>query len=242
MNDNDNLDLQHLKTIGEAQAEIEENARAREDIKAIVKHTESILNPNDKAHSNVDSNVDSKKEVAISEAAKPQSKAENPQSALVKSKQETWILLDEFLKLSDLDRSKVQELIDNKSIKSKQENGMIYVEANTSTSALIRKVESKIVSLDMNGKTLDPMFVEKTIATILGLHDKVISSKDETIAAVKNENTFLKEALVSMQEIYDDDKKTIEILREQLQRTQEEVEFVKRKYKLMWGRVSNSAT
>ena len=120
MNDNDNLDLQHLKTIGEAQAEIEENARAREDIKAIVKHTESILNPNDKAPSNVDSNVDSKKEVAISEAAKPQSKAENPQSALVKSKQETWILLDEFLKLSDLDRSKVQELIDNKSIKSKQ--------------------------------------------------------------------------------------------------------------------------
>ena len=45
-----------------------------------------------------------------------------------------------------------------------------------------------------------------------------------------------------MQEIYDDDKKTIEILRQQLQKTQEEVEFVKRKYKLMWGKVSNSTT
>ena len=92
----------------------------------------------------------------------------------------------------------------------------------------------------MSGKALDPVFVEKTIATILGLHDKVISSKDETISAFKSENSFLKEALVSMQEIYDDDKKTIELLREQLQKTQEEVDFVKRKYKLMWGRVKNS--
>ncbi len=158
------------------------------------------------------------------------------------TKQETWLLLDEFLKLSGLEREKVVELIKDKTIKSKQENGRIYVEASTGTSALIKKVENRLVSLDMSGNALDPVFVEKTIATILGLHDKVLSSKDETIAAFKSENSFLKEALVSMQEIYDDDKKTIEILRQQLQKTQEEVEFVKRKYKLMWGKVSNSTT
>ena len=158
------------------------------------------------------------------------------------TKQETWLLLDEFLRLSGLKKEKVAELIKDKTIKSKQENGRIYVEASTGTSALIKKVENRLVSLDMNGNALDPVFVEKTIATILGLHDKVLSSKDETIAAFKSENSFLKEALVSMQEIYDDDKKTIEILRQQLQKTQEEVEFVKRKYKLMWGKVSNSTT
>ena len=158
------------------------------------------------------------------------------------AKQETWLLLDEFLKLSGLEREKVTELIKDETIKSKQENGRIYVEASTGTSALIKKVESRLVSLDMSGNALDPVFVEKTIATILGLHDKVLHSKDETIAAFKSENSFLKEALVSMQEIYDDDKKTIEILRQQLQKTQEEVEFVKRKYKLMWGKVSNSTT
>lgn len=158
------------------------------------------------------------------------------------TKQETWLLLDEFLRLSGLEKEKVAELIKDKTIKSKQENGRIYVEASTGTSALIKKVENRLVSLDMNGNALDPVFVEKTIATILGLHDKVLSSKDETIAAFKSENSFLKEALVSMQEIYDDDKKTIEILRQQLQKTQEEVEFVKRKYKLMWGKVSNSTT
>ena len=158
------------------------------------------------------------------------------------TKQETWLLLDEFLRLSGLEKEKVAELIKDKTIKSKQENGRIYVEASTGTSALIKKGENRLVSLDMNGNALDPVFVEKTIATILGLHDKVLSSKDETIAAFKSENSFLKEALVSMQEIYDDDKKTIEILRQQLQKTQEEVEFVKRKYKLMWGKVSNSTT
>ena len=158
------------------------------------------------------------------------------------TKQETWLLLDEFLRLSGLEKEKVAELIKDKTIKSKQENGRIYVEASTGTSALIKKVENRLVSLDMNGNALDPVFVEKTIATILGLHDKVLSSKDETIAAFKSENSFLKEALVSMQEIYDDDKKTIEILRQQLQKTQEEVEFVKRKYKLMWGKVGNSTT
>lgn len=158
------------------------------------------------------------------------------------TKQETWLLLDEFLRLSGLEKEKVAELIKDKTIKSKQENGRIYVEASTGTSALIKKVENRLVSLDMNGNALDPVFVEKTIATILGLHDKVLSSKDETIAAFKSENSFLKEALVSIQEIYDDDKKTIEILRQQLQKTQEEVEFVKRKYKLMWGKVSNSTT
>lgn len=160
----------------------------------------------------------------------------------VNTKQETWLLLEEFLKLSGLEKEKVAELIKDKTIKSKQENGRIYIEASTGTSALIKKVENRLVSLDINNNALDPVFVEKTIATILGLHDKVLSSKDETIAAFKSENSFLKEALVSMQEIYDDDKKTIEILRQQLQKTQEEVEFVKRKYKLMWGKVSNSTT
>lgn len=188
-------------------------------------------------------NLESKKAIeSKDEVESKQEKYQQIVKANANTKQETWLLLDEFLRLSGLEKEKVAELIKDKTIKSKQENGRIYVEASTGTSALIKKVENRLVSLDMNGNALDPVFVEKTIATILGLHDKVLSSKDETIAAFKSENSFLKEALVSMQEIYDDDKKTIEILRQQLQKTQEEVEFVKRKYKLMWGKVSNSTT
>ena len=37
-----------------------------------------------------------------------------------------------------------------------------------------------------------------------------------------------------------DDKKTIALLREQLKVAQEEIEFLKRKYKMMWGKVVDS--
>lgn len=68
------------------------------------------------------------------------------------------------------------------------------------------------------------------------MHEKVIDAKDETLEALKNENSFLKEALYSMQELYDEDRKTVENLNTQLKLAQEEVEFLRRKYKLMWDK------
>ncbi|MFZ5374835.1 MAG: DUF3972 domain-containing protein, partial [Campylobacterota bacterium] len=62
-------------------------------------------------------------------------------------------------------------------------------------------------------------------------------AKEETIESIKNENEFLKEALASLQELYEEDRKTIETLTEQLRLSQQEVEFMRRKYKLMWGKV-----
>ncbi len=151
----------------------------------------------------------------------------------------TWLELEEFSKLSGLNETKILELVNDGSIKSKKDGDKTFIDASSGTSALVKKVESNLVSADMNGKELDPIFVEKTISTILALHDKVISAKDETISAFKNENTFLKDALISMQEVYDDDKKTMETLRSQLESAREEIEFMKRKYRLMWGKVAN---
>lgn len=151
----------------------------------------------------------------------------------------TWLVLSEFARLSGLDETKVLELVNDGSIKSRQDGNQILIDATTGTSVLVKKVESSLVSADMSGKELDPVFVERTISTILGLHDKVVAAKDETISAFKNENSFLKDALISMQEVYDDDKKTMETLRNELERSREEVEFMKRKYRLMWGKVSN---
>lgn len=153
----------------------------------------------------------------------------------------TWISVDEFIKLSGLEEARVLELIESGAIVSKKEGENVMIDASSGTSALIKRVENNLVNADMHGKELSPVFVEKTIATILSLHDKVIASKDETISAFKNENAFLKDALVSMQEVYDDDKKTMEVLRLELQSAREEVEFMKRKYRLMWGKVSNMA-
>ena len=151
----------------------------------------------------------------------------------------TWMSLEEFLKLSGLPQEKVFSLIESKNILSKKEGDKILIDATSGTSALVKRVEYSLLSSDTSGNALDPLFVEKTISTILSLHEKVVAGKDETISAYKNENSFLKEALVSMQEVYDDDKKTMETLRSELERAREENEFMKRKYRLMWGRISD---
>ncbi|PAF54059.1 hypothetical protein BKH42_02275 [Helicobacter sp. 13S00482-2] len=150
----------------------------------------------------------------------------------------TWLSLKEFVKLSGIEEKRVLELINEGAIISKTHKNTLFIDASSGAQSIVKSVENNLVSADMSGNSLDPVFVEKTINTILGLHDKVISAKDETIGAFKNENIFLKDALISMQEVYDDDKKTIDTIRNELQKAREEIEFMKRKYRLMWGKVS----
>jgi|GEM_PF-3786509 hypothetical protein len=91
-------------------------------------------------------------------------------------------------------------------------------------------------------KTNGIEFVEKTIGTILSMHEKVLTAKDETVLTLKSENSFLKEALISMQEIYEEDRKTIQVLNEQLRVAQEDLNHAKKKYRLMWNKVLENAT
>jgi hypothetical protein len=89
---------------------------------------------------------------------------------------------------------------------------------------------------------VQPQFVEKTIGTIINLHEKVLDAKEETLTAVRVENTFLRDALSSLQELYDEDRITIHTLQEQLKLSQQEVEFMRRKYKLMWNKAIEEHT
>lgn len=151
----------------------------------------------------------------------------------------TWMSLEEFTKLSGLEEERVAKFVEEGVIRSKTQNDKLFIDASSGTNALIKGVENNLVSADMSGNSLDPMFVEKTINTILGLHDKVVAAKDETISAFKNENNFLKDALISTQEVYEEDKKTIDTMRNELANAREEIEFMKKKYRLMWGKVTD---
>ena len=148
---------------------------------------------------------------------------------------QTYLELNEFCKLVHLNEDAVKAMMAKGSLNFKEEDGKIYIEANQGTFSVVPKGSSEatpINSISLAGES----FVEKTIGTILNLHEKVLDAKDETLDSLKNENKFLRDALYSMQEIYDEDRKTIDILNEQLSRAQEEVEFLKRKYKLMWNK------
>ena len=142
----------------------------------------------------------------------------------------SWVSAEEYAKATGKSIEEVITQCTSGRVGSKEEDGRLLVELG---SELILAQQS----IDIEGGTIDRSFIEKTLGTIMGLHDKVLEAKDETLEALRRENKFLKEGLLSMQEIYEADKKTIETLTEQLKVAQEELEFTKRKYKLMWGQV-----
>lgn len=147
---------------------------------------------------------------------------------------ENWIKLEEFLSITGLHIDDVRDLISGGKIAAKYINDSLYVDSVSGTNALVKTTHSTLVA-----KNIDADFVEQSIGTILSLHDKVVEAKDETIAAIKNENKFLKDALVNAQESQLDDKKTIDDLKHELEVKKQELEAVNRKYKLMWVKMLN---
>ncbi|TQR28296.1 DUF3972 domain-containing protein [Campylobacter sp. MIT 97-5078] len=154
---------------------------------------------------------------------------------------QTYLELDEFCKLVHLNEDVVKSMMANNTLNFKEEDGKIYIEAHQGTFSVVPSSKDKtsvVSSMSLAGES----FVEKTIGTILNLHEKVLDAKDETLDALKGENKFLKDALYSMQELYDEDRKVIDSLNSQLKHTMEELEFMKRKYKLMWNKAVDNFT
>ena len=154
-----------------------------------------------------------------------------------------WMSDEEYCELTGLDMSAIEELIAHNKLSVKVEGGVRYIDPSKGTTEVI--VPAKLAELsekNTHEMIVQPEFVEKTIGTIINLHEKVLDAKDETIEAVKVENEFLREALGSLQELYDEDRKTIHTLQEQLKLSQQEVEFMRRKYKLMWNKAIQEHT
>jgi hypothetical protein len=140
----------------------------------------------------------------------------------------TLLTIEEFEKISGKNKKEILSLCKEKKLKCKKSEGIIYIEVENNNQ-LIPLNEVEIVNSDDIAK--------KTLATFLTMHEKVLMSKDETIEVLKEENKFLKESIYSIQEVYEEAKVTIERLQKQLEITQEELEFCRKKYKLMWGKV-----
>ena len=149
---------------------------------------------------------------------------------------QTWLEIEKFSKLIHLDILAIEDMIKNGDLITKEEDGKRFIEVDRATYSLIPTSKQEVSSGGEKEFLLGNDFIEKTIGTILSLHEKVLDAKDETLEALKGENRFLKEALFSMQELYDEDRKTAETLTTQLKLAQEELEFTRRKYKLMWNK------
>jgi len=154
-----------------------------------------------------------------------------------------WMSDEEYSKLTGLSIESIDDLVAKEKLTVKVQDGVRMI--NPSKGATTTVIPQKLQELsERNTQELvvQPEFIEKTIGTIINLHEKVLDAKDETLVSVKAENEFLREALNSLQELYDEDRKTIATLTEQLKLSQQEVEFMRRKYKLMWNKAIDEHT
>jgi hypothetical protein len=149
---------------------------------------------------------------------------------------EHWMSIHEYADLTNMEVEAVEALIVRGKLTTIVEEGVVLIDPSQSMGDIVPATLHDL-SASQGDITMGASFVEKTIGTIINLHEKVLSAKEETIESIKNENVFLKEALGSLQELYDEDRRTIDILTTQLKLSQQEVEFMRRKYKLMWGKV-----
>ncbi len=155
----------------------------------------------------------------------------------------TWMSEEEYSSLTGLDITSIEDLIEAGKLSVKVEDGVRLINPSKgATEVVIPEKLKELSARNTHEMIVQPEFVEKTIGTIINLHEKVLDAKDETIEAVKVENEFLREALSSLQELYDEDRKTIHTLQEQLKLSQQEVEFMRRKYKLMWNKAIDEHT
>ena len=153
-----------------------------------------------------------------------------------------WMSDEEYSELTGLDISAIEDLCDRGKLTIKVEDGIRYIDPSKGSGEVVPAQLKELSARNTSEMVVQPEFVEKTIGTIINLHEKVLDAKDETLEAVRVENEFLREALNSLQELYDEDRKTIHTLQEQLKLSQQEVEFMRRKYKLMWNKAIDEHT
>jgi len=143
---------------------------------------------------------------------------------------QTWLNIDEFCKLSGKSKNDIISLCKEKKLKCKKTKEGIFIEVGSLAKTVVPVQELQIIEKENS-------IADRTIGMLLSLHEKVLMSKDETIESLKEENEFLKKSIYSIQEIYEESKITIKRLQKQLEICQEELEFCRKKYKLMWGKV-----
>lgn len=153
-----------------------------------------------------------------------------------------WMRDEEYMELTGLDLTAIEDLINRGKLSVKIEDGIRYIDPSKGSQEIVPAKLRELSQRNSREMLVEPQFVEKTIGTIINLHEKVLDAKEETLVAVRVENEFLREALASLQELYEEDRKTIHTLQEQLKLSQQEVEFMRRKYKLMWNKAIEEHT
>lgn len=144
-----------------------------------------------------------------------------------------WQDLNSFLEDTSYTKAQIARLVKSGEVEAKNIGGELFLRHKENLPSLASPL------LQIQEKREPSMMMQDVLQKVLEIHSKFALAKDEVIASYKNENEFLKSTILSMQEAYMQDKKMLEYLREEIQKSKRELESMQKKYKLMWDRASD---
>lgn len=143
------------------------------------------------------------------------------------------IPLDAFSNLTNIK----EEEIDESLVRSEGEDK--YLAPQDAINLFLQKIGNQLLAIDMNANILEPIFLEKTIQILTSLYESLLKERTESSQASSEENTLLKDTLITLQEECQNYQNQIQDLQDKVRAQEEEIQFLQKKHQLMWGKVSN---
>lgn len=143
------------------------------------------------------------------------------------------IPLDAFSNLTNIK----EEEIDESLVRSEGEGK--YLAPQDAINLFLQKIGNQLLAIDMNANILEPIFLEKTIQILTSLYESLLKERTESSQASSEENTLLKDTLITLQEECQNYQSQIQDLQDKVRAQAEEIQFLQKKHQLMWGKVSN---
>ena len=114
-----------------------------------------------------------------------------------------------------------------------------YLAPQDAINLFLQKIGNQLLAIDMNANILEPIFLEKTIQILTSLYESLLKERTESSQASSEENTLLKDTLITLQEECQNYQSQIQDLQDKVRAQEEEIQFLQKKHQLMWGKVSN---
>jgi len=88
-----------------------------------------------------------------------------------------WMSDEEYIALTGLDLSAIEDLIQRGKLTIKVEDGVRYIDPSKGTSEVVPAKLRELSSRNTHEMMVQPEFIEKTIGTIINLHEKCLMLK-----------------------------------------------------------------
>ena len=100
-----------------------------------------------------------------------------------------WMSDEEYMDLTGITIEAIDDMCERAKLTIKVEDGVRYIDPSKgATDAVVPAKLSELKERNTHEMMVQPQFIEKTIGTIINLHEKVLDAKDETLDAVRVEN------------------------------------------------------